>query len=667
MPDNRPLSRGTPARPGSGDATNGHPSGTRERRHQIPGLRQTPYLKLYLLQCKDTETYKSTARKFLREWVKEHTPPSQSSSLINKADNHDAFEWLIVHVVVSNEETLKGLRLSGSSKSEINAEKASGGSRWSARSSSTLIEKIRSDFNATSKAAVDRVAQIQIDGDVESPSLSDLEKEDQNGFNDLISKLKSLILASFDQRVSQYEEDIREKDSQRNLPGWNFNTFFLLKEGLARGFESVGLVEDALTSYHELSASLTAIVAGQLTRISTGEETNGFCEFTDDLLDSLRQAINAIKASSPNQETSSDIADTPKQDNEDSPCRLGAGVLDTNRKPYRELILANNISAFDFLSYVFARQVSLLLRLANLVPPKEISPTDGAFDSEFPKGNAHIQPSKRISNSNQPEANLLILADVGRQAVSFVTSISRVIRNDFYSSMKHLAQANQGRDIKSDNVIECAIENLVASWTFSACERILEKTYAPSLLGPLEGVLRHFKEFNSLGGFDQNGSPDNSYIAVRENLPRRTSSLKSPNSITTPGSYSPQRLPAVTLLDAVRQLPSRSLQTGAQSLAAQRADLLNLARGILGSLGLRHAGWGPFARLERSENDMDEIPLEGTLTDAPTETMRSHGKSHAPHRIGIENPLLELALTSEDDFYDAYEVSRQILILKIFC
>lgn len=666
MPDNRPLSRGTSARPGSGDATNGNPSGTRERRHQIPGLRQTPYLKLYLLHCKDTETYKSTARKFLREWVKEHTPPSQSSSLVNRADNHDAFEWLIVHVVVPNEDTLKGLRLSGSSKGEGNAEKASGGSRWSARGSSTLIEKIRSDFNATSKTAADRVAQIQIDGDVGSPSRSDLEKEDQDGFNDFISKLKSLILASFDLRVSQYEEDIREKDSQRSLPGWNFNTFFLLKEGLARGFESVGLVEDALTSYHELSASLTAIVAGQLTRISSGEETNDFCEFTDDLLDSLRQAVIAIKASSPNQETSSDIADTPKQDNEDSSYHLGAAVLDTNRKPYRELILANNISAFDFLCYVFARQVSLLLRLANLAPPNEMSSTDGASDNEFPKRNAHLQPSKRISKSNQPEANLLILADVCRQAVSFVTSISRIIRNDFYSSMKHLVQANQARDITPDSVIECAIENLVASWTFSACECILEKTYAPSLLSPLEGVLRHFKESNSLRGFDQNLSPDNSHIAVRENLPRRTSSLQSPNS-TTPGLYSPQRLRAVTLLDAVRQLPPRSLQTGSQNLAAQRADLSNLARGILGNLGLRHAGWGPFARLEGSENEMDEIPLEGTLTDAPTETMRSHGKSHAPHRIGIENPLLELALASEDDFYDAYEVSRQVLFLEMFC
>lgn len=668
VPDNRPLSRGASARPGSGDAANGIPNGIRERRHQIPGLRQTPYLKIYFLRCKDSETYKSVSRKLLREWVKEHTPPSQSSSLANKADNHDAFEWLIVHVVMSNEDSWKGPRSSGSYKGENYSEKAAGGSRWSARGLSTLIEKIRSDFNATSKTAIDRVAQIQIDGDgdgdIELPARSDLQdKEDQNGFSDLTMKLKSLILASFDQRVSQYEEDIREKDSQRNLPGWNFNTFFLLKEGLARGFESVGLVEDALTSYHELSASLTAIVAGQLTRTSSGGGTNNFGEFTDDLLDALRQAIKVVKAP-PDQDSSSDIADTPKHENEHSSHHLGATLLDTNRKPFRELILANKISAFDFLCYVFARQVSLLLRLANLVPSKGIAPFDGASDEEYHKGDSHLQPIKRMSQAKQPEASLSILADVCQQAVLFITSISRVIRNDFYSSWDHLAQSNQGQNMISDNVVECVIENLVASWTFSACEGILEQTYAPILLIPLEGLLIQFKEHNSLGEFDQDGSPDRTHTASRENLPTRTSSLQSPNSITL-GSSHPKRLPNVTLLDSVRLLPSRSSQTGSQNLAAHRADLSNLTRGLLGNLGLRHAGWNPLAHSDWSEHEMHEIPLEDALAEVSVDPVLSHGTPYAPTRIGIENPLLVMALSSEDNFYATYEVTNQCLIPKI--
>ena len=72
----------------------------KERRHQIPGLRQTPYLKIFILRCDDSETYKATARKQVREWVKAHTPPSQSSSSSNTGENHDAFEWMILHVVL---------------------------------------------------------------------------------------------------------------------------------------------------------------------------------------------------------------------------------------------------------------------------------------------------------------------------------------------------------------------------------------------------------------------------------------------------------------------------------------------------------------------------------------------------------------------------------------
>lgn len=641
--------------PPSRDATNANLNGAKERRHQIPGLRQTPYLKIYLLQCRDTETYKAASRTRLRDWVREHTPPSQSTSQVNKADNHDAFEWLIVHIVVLNEDLVTGSRRSGSPKSEDHPEKASGGSRWSTRGSSTLIEKIRSDFNATSKTAADRVVQILIDGDVEVPARADQRgSEDKYGFNDLTSKLKSLILASFDQRVSQYEEDIREKDSQRNLPGWNFNTFFLLKEGLARGFESVGLVEDALTNYHELSASLTAITMGDLTRTLSEGGTNRFGDFTDDLMNSLKRAMDVV-ASSSNQDPSSDITDTPKEDNGNSLHRLGAAVLDTNRKPYRELILANNISAFDFLCYVFARQISLLLRLANAAPAKEASSTDGASDPAYPTANIHPQPSNPMSKLDQPEANLLILADMCRQSVNFVIFLSRVIRNDFYNALKHLTQTRQGRMMTSDHIIKGVIENLVASWTFSACECILETTSVPSLLAPLQGLLRHFKEDNSVSDYDLDGSLVSGRIADRDHLPRRTSSLQSP-SIITSRSLSPKKLPTVTLLDSVRLLPPRSSQTGLQAFATQRANLSNLARGILGNLGMRYAGWCLLDRLEFSENEMHDVPLDSTSPDAPADPRRYHEELYSPTRTGVESPFLELALSSESSFYDSYEV-----------
>jgi len=45
--------------------------------------------------------------------------------------------------------------------------------------------------------------------------------QENNAWNDLVTKIKTLILLSFDLRVSQYEEDIREGVTACS-PGWNF-------------------------------------------------------------------------------------------------------------------------------------------------------------------------------------------------------------------------------------------------------------------------------------------------------------------------------------------------------------------------------------------------------------------------------------------------------------
>jgi len=87
----------------------------RGRRHQIPGLRQTPYLKVFFVRCDDNETYKTQTRREVREWIKEHTLSSQSTAKLNAQENHDAFEWLIVHVIVPNTAAATQPRTSGKS------------------------------------------------------------------------------------------------------------------------------------------------------------------------------------------------------------------------------------------------------------------------------------------------------------------------------------------------------------------------------------------------------------------------------------------------------------------------------------------------------------------------------------------------------------------------
>lgn len=255
------------------------------------------------MRCDDNDQYKSKVRSEIRDWIKEHATPSSSSSKKESrtaAENHDACEWLIIHVVVPNTVAATQPRTtsSGDKGADGNSNSTpvtkSTGSLWS-KTTTPLLEKLRTDFTSSSKGNVDRIAQIRIGvNDVPYDILprvvpavptgySETEEDAQAAWADLIDKYKRLILSSFDLRVTQYEEDIKEKDAQRSLPGWNFCTFFILKEGLARGFESVGLVEDALVGYDELSVGLDAIIQEQAAADFAETHGGSLLPFTSDL------------------------------------------------------------------------------------------------------------------------------------------------------------------------------------------------------------------------------------------------------------------------------------------------------------------------------------------------------------------------------------------------
>jgi len=245
----------------------------------------------------------------------------------------------------------------------------------------------------------------------------------ETALNDLVLKFKSLILMSFDLRVSQYEEDIREKDAQRALPGWNFCTFFILKEGLARGFESVGLIEDALVGYDELSVGLDSVIRDQA---GDGSSDHGgsFLTYTED----LQQYLSDVAGNSTNQEP-----DTALETGTDGNLKsiLVDRPVNATRKNYRDLILSNNISIHDFKSYIFARQISLLLRLGNArsFRPKPSAKTHKKSDSYY---GIEAAPDQEPTSSKPPETSedLVWLAEVCQRALSFITSVARILRQD---------------------------------------------------------------------------------------------------------------------------------------------------------------------------------------------------------------------------------------------
>ncbi len=627
--------------------------GRKERRHQIPGLRQTPYLKIYLLYCNDVDTYRASSRKQLREWVKSHTQHTQSSTSLSKQENHDAFEWLIIHVVPPSTDGPTDKSRPSSTKGDSNIERRPTSSRWPSRTSTSVIEKLQSDFNSISKTAVDRVAQIQV---VEPPADGirqvDLRTDDgKYGWGDLVFKLKSLILTSFDSRVSQYEEDIRDREGQKKVFGWNFNTFFVLKEGLAMGFENMGLLDDALIVYQELAFGLRAVIEDQQIE-GAEQQTAQFVDFTEDLYDDFKHTeMPNVDAVDSVPETGQRVADP------------GASILNTDRKPFRELILTNKISFFDFQCYVFARQVSLSLRLANAVHyqirSKRVSTSQDG--SENNNGNQRDGADLAKLRDYEPE-NLILLAEVARSSTEFITSTARAVRDDIQNAVVQ----TQARRVEEEKTTTCtqdeAIDNFVESWLFSACQCILGATSAQSIAAQLDPLLRQLSPKTASTGTNDNSDQTlEDYDSFHRNgLPARTSSLP-PNNPARLLASPNDEFPSVNYLDAARLSTPGSHRPGAQRLAAEQGDMLALQRRVLGRLGLRHGVWqenladlGPFSR--KQDDAMEDVKLDGDTAQDTVDTVSNSITAKGPTTAGLCNKSLLAASSSGSDFYKEYEV-----------
>ena len=619
------------------------------RRHQIPGLRRTPYLKVLLVRCDDSDTYKATTRSEIREWIKTNAPPSQRKS-ISPAENHDAFEWLIVHVVIPNTVAATQPRVTG--KSAETQESKGSSSRWRGGSSS-LLEKLRNDFNSTGKNAVDRVAQIRIGiNDVPYDLLPrvvpavptgyhETEHDADIAWQELIGKLKSLILSSFDMRVSQYEDDIKEKDAQRSLPGWNFCTFFILKEGLARGFESVGLVEDALVGYDELSVGLDTVVQEQ----AAASHGAALLTHTSELKELAQKALNQAATGSmefDDQET----VDLQAQGNPD--VQFEDIPIASTKKPYRELILANNVSVFDFRCYIFARQISLLLRLGNAWSTREelLAKLKEQQESVL-HGVAPRAPPPKQKDEGE---NLSMLAEICRRTLEFIPSVSGIMRRDVVAAFSADKKTEDGSPQPIDSLEADVIDNIVASFAFSVAQQILAQTSTkalpipPSTLAPSDGQE------------PKAAIPEpktRMHPARSSSLHIRTGSRPPQSSNTFPIAGRPVSVPEVDAAHA------QFLKAGLEDLAARRAELYALSRNILEGSGKRRGwsdGWASVPLIRESDiHGMEEVSLDDTEKPSPGVSPTAPVAAREPSMAGVSNELLRTALDNQEDFYRLYE------------
>ncbi|KAH7915010.1 trafficking protein particle complex subunit 10 [Hygrophoropsis aurantiaca] len=262
-----------------------------EHTSQIPvTLLEKPLLNLYIVTCEDNDTYRTTVKKQIKDW---HSSVTQRKNQ----------EWLLIHVVRPDTRTpdRKFFNMKGS-----------------------VLDKIKADFNVDKR---DRCVQLAWSPGEHNPAI----------WADLLNKFKDGLLSALDSTVSQREEEVKRSEGQRQMPGWNFCTFFILKESLANSFEGVHLFEDALIHYNELENSFIQV-----------------------LRDKNLSWFGSL------------IHPAPKDDS--------APLLSVTKKPYRDLILANSISIFDFRIYLLGRQCSLLNKLKR---PTEICRKTTSFLATF--------------------------------------------------------------------------------------------------------------------------------------------------------------------------------------------------------------------------------------------------------------------------------------------
>ena len=589
----------------------------RERRHQIPGLRRTPYLKIYLLRCDDAEIYKSSSRKLLREWIKANTLTFHNSASPSNQENHDAFEWMIIHVVLPDPQ---------------------GNTQWPSKSSASVVEKVRSDFNSSSRGSTDHVAQVpatrslQVQG-ITVPSIPSgaarepFLQEAARAWDDLVGKAKGLILSSFDLRVRQYEEDIKEKGSQRNLPGWNFCTFFVLKEGLARGFESVGLVDDALAGYDELSAELLSALRDEATKAISGADTRLFREHTQEL---LLQAEAALK----NNGESSTLTRHK---------RLVTSILDTNKKSYRDLILSNNISAFDFRTYVFARQVALLLRFAAQLPP-----------------GGHAVPQKRSEHSPRDPS---LLAEVCQRAIAFLADLARLIRQDLKASFK----ADDGASESDLTARHTVIENLVMSYVYSAAKQVLAKTQDPSLPDRPDLTQQEDDE-------EEYEDEDASLPSPKSDLSERH--LGGGDQVLAPGIFKEELAVQQTkgndfTYDQTSSNPNGKVSSSSVTLqlATRRGELFLIARRALSAVAVRNGWrtttWPGFAITDLEEEQLDDVVFNNETSKIIRQKDRLEPGKPLSSLAAVLDESMRLSLLTKEEFYRTYEM-LSLAAFKLF-
>ena len=177
-------------------------------------LLSRPLLHTYWTDCSDFETYKTQTKDEINDWLQK-----LKSSAIT--------DWFVV--VVDRSADRKGINKS----------------KLLPTIKTSVLDKIRNDFPLV-KASVERTICLS--------------KGSDNSYQQLVSRLRSLLLHSYSKQLLRYEDYIRTVREGRNAPNWHFIDFFRLQEELAFAFEMLSLYDEALVQYDELDALFSQFI-----------------------------------------------------------------------------------------------------------------------------------------------------------------------------------------------------------------------------------------------------------------------------------------------------------------------------------------------------------------------------------------------------------------------
>lgn len=174
---------------------------------------EQPVLHLYVTECSDVDSYKSSVKEDIDSWLK-------------TLAGHGIVDWMILVVETIDVKKTKNIL-----------------------PRTTVLDKIRADFGSKSG---DRCISVL--------NPMKFEMKATESYRCFLQRVRHLMLSGYNRNINKYEELIRANRETRTQDGWCFIKYFLLQEELAFVLEMLGLHSEALIQYDELDAMFSQFI-----------------------------------------------------------------------------------------------------------------------------------------------------------------------------------------------------------------------------------------------------------------------------------------------------------------------------------------------------------------------------------------------------------------------